>query len=62
MRRSITGRFLPRPMRETAPIFHNDELSRAARVLSAAAAAKRKAVRAEYVKRHCAEVLASLGK
>lgn len=57
-----SGRFLPHAARETAPLFHEDELTRAARILSKAARDAAKAKRSEYVKRHIAELLASMEK
>jgi hypothetical protein len=51
---------MPHAMRETAPLLHEDELTQAARVLSAAAAEKRRRERSEYVRRHVAELLASI--
>jgi hypothetical protein len=56
-----SGRFLPHAARETAPLFHEDELTRAARILSKAARDVAKAKRAAYVRKHCAAILASMG-
>ncbi len=62
MRRGpASGRFLPHAARESAPLFHEDELTRAARILSKAAKDVARAKRSEYVKRHIAALLASIG-
>ena len=55
-----SGRFLPHAARETAPLLHEDELTRAARILSKAAKDAARAKRAAYVKRHIAQLLASM--
>lgn len=61
MRRGpASGRFLPAPVADSAPLLHVSEASRAGKVLAAIAAEKRKAKRAAYVKAHCAALLASL--
>jgi hypothetical protein len=57
-----SGRFLPRAVRETAPLLHEDELSRAARILSKAAKDAARAKRSAYVKAHIAALLASMGR
>jgi hypothetical protein len=56
-----SGRALPRAMRDTAPLLHEDELTRAGRILSKAAKEAAKAKRTAYVKRHIAQLLASMG-
>jgi len=55
-----SGRFLPHAARDSAPLLHEDELTRAARTLSKAAKDAAKAKRSAYVKRHIAELLASM--
>jgi hypothetical protein len=54
------GRFrAPRPV-DQAPLLHETESARAARVLAAASVAKRRRDRSAYVKAHCAALLASI--
>lgn len=61
MRRGpASGRFLPPQARETAPLFHEDELSRAARILSKAARDAARAKRSAWVKAHVAALLRSM--
>lgn len=63
MRRGpASGRFLPHVARETAPLFHEDELTRAARILSKAARDTAKAKRSAYVRAHIAQILRSMEK
>lgn len=45
---------------EQAPLFHETESSRAARVLAQAGVAKRRSERSAYVKAHCAALLATI--
>lgn len=46
----------------SAPLLHEDELTRAGRILAKAAQEVARKKRAEYVKAHCAALLASLGR
>ena len=58
------GTFKPTPplVAESAPLLHEDELTRAGRILAKAARDAARKKRAAYVKAHCAQLLASLDK